>query len=97
MSRGRGRMHPLETVRRETVLFEARGAGGHGVHGGADVVDEAGERELFRPGAAADSWCAFVHGDRTAGAGERDGGAQAVGTGADDYGTIIGRHRVCLA
>ena len=50
----RVRMDPLQAVLRQRELLEARRADRHGMHRGADVVHEAGQRQLGRPRAAAD-------------------------------------------
>src|SRR5690606_29891768 len=56
------------------------------VDGGEDVVHETGERQRRGAGAAADLGPGFTHEDRAYGAGESDGGSEAVRTRADDHG-----------
>ncbi len=50
---------------------------------------EAGERELLRRDGAAEAVLGLEHEDRPAALGERDGGAQPVGTAADDDGVDL--------
>ena len=56
----------------------------HGEDGGTEVVVEAGEGDLAGGGCAADGFAALEDGDLDAGAGESDGGAEAVGSAADN-------------
>ena len=80
------RVDPFETVRGQRELFEAGGADGHGMDGGAEIVGEAGERESGGTRAAADLGRGFVDRDRVPGARQQNGGSQAVGAGADYQG-----------
>src|SRR5262249_48255627 len=86
MRQWRGRVHPFEAVSREPEFFEARRSDAHRVDGGADVVEEARQCELLRAGASTDGRGAFVYRDGVARAGEYDGGAESVGSAADDGG-----------
>jgi hypothetical protein len=85
------RVDPFEAVRRQRKLLEARGADGHGMDCGTDVVCEAGQRESGGMRAAADVGRGFVDCDLVAGARQQDGGNQAVGAGADYRGAWFGQ------
>jgi hypothetical protein len=54
------------------------------MHGGTDVVAEAGQRQLGRARAAANRLLRFEDQYRPAGLGERDCGGEPVGPGSDD-------------
>ncbi len=56
------------------------------MHGGAEVVVEAGEGEVHGADRAADGGLGFVDVDVEAGLGEDDCGGKAVGAGADHIG-----------
>ena len=57
-----------------------------GVYRGADVVGEAGQRELGGAKAAADGGLRLAKHGLEPGLGERDGGGETVGSRADDDG-----------
>ena len=75
---------PDEAVLGQRERGQERRRDGERVHGGADVVQEAGQGQLRGAGAAADRVLALEHRDRPARLRERDRGGQPVGTGADD-------------
>ena len=81
--RGR-RLDPLDAARSEWDRPEERRHQRERVDRRADVVDEAGERELSRARAAADRLPRLEHAHRDAGTGQRDRRGQAVRPGADD-------------
>jgi len=56
------------------------------VDGGAEIVEETGERELERAGSATGLRLRFEDVNVYAALGEGDGGGEAVGSGADDAG-----------
>jgi hypothetical protein len=54
------------------------------MHGGADIVDEAGERQLRGSAAAAHAVGRFEQRDTAAGLGDENGGGEPVRARADD-------------
>src|ERR1019366_10291204 len=81
--RGR-RVDPLQAEIAEGERTEEGRRHAQWVDGRADIVDEAGERQLGRAGTAADGVFRLEDRDATAGAGERDGGGETVGAGSHD-------------
>ena len=63
---------------------------------GAEVVDEAGKRDLRRPRAPADGASALEHGHPLSVAGELYGGCEPVGARADDDGVVCPYHAPIL-
>ena len=63
---------------------EERRAGGHGMHGGPEVVQVAGQRERQSARCASGLCFGFVYVHVQAGLRENDRGGEAVGSGADD-------------
>ena len=92
-------LDPLEPVAGQVERPEEGRRHAQRVNRGADVVDEAWERQLRGPGPAADLVGRFVDPDLPPGARELDGCGKSVGTRADDDGVqpvtaaTPGRHR----
>jgi hypothetical protein len=74
----------LESVGRQRQCAQKRRADGQRVDGRADVVAVSGQGQLGGGGTAADMLRALAHQHRAAGAGQLDGGRQAVRARADD-------------
>ena len=87
------RVDPFKAVRGQRKLLEARGADGHGMDSGTDIVCEARERKSGRTRAAANLGCGLVDCDPVAGARQQYSGSQAVGAGADYSGAWSGQKR----
>ena len=85
-----GRVDPLETVTLETEGAEEWRAEAEGVHGGAEVMVEAGEGEVRRAAATADGRLGLIDIDLETSLGEDDGGGESVWAGADDGGFHAG-------
>ncbi len=79
---GRGH-HPLEAMLLERQRSEEGRKDPHRMHGGADVVREAGQRQLAAAHSAADLVGSFEHEHAGPAAGELDRGRQPVGARAD--------------
>ncbi len=77
---------PDQAGAREVELLRERRADRQRMDRGALVVHEAGQRELARPGAAAEPVGRLQHRDVDAGRSEGEGGGEAVGATADDGG-----------
>jgi hypothetical protein len=62
----------------------------------ADIVQKAGQRHFFRPGAPSDHISRFAHSDRASGACQFNCSGKPVGTGTDDRSVfkIISAHMV---
>jgi len=89
MGKGDLGVDPFETEPLEPELTEEGRREGQGMDGGADVVDEAGEREGGRAGAAADRVRRLHEQDVPETPCERYGRGQAVGPGAHDDGIVM--------
>ena len=81
-----GRLDPAQAVVGEGKAAEEGAGDAERVAGGAEIVVEAGERDLGGGAGAAEVGVALVDGDGDAALREGDGGGEAVGTGADDVG-----------
>ena len=86
----RRREQPLEAVLAQREALEERRRHAEGMDRRAEVVDEAGSRQLGRPGAAAHGRRGFDEQHRPPRARERDGGGQTVGARAHDDGVAGG-------
>lgn len=86
VERMRERSRRLDQVELEVERPEERRCGDQGVDRRADVVPEAGERELRGARPAADRVARLEDADRVPGLGEGDRGSEAVRARADDYG-----------
>ena len=84
------RVDPLQTVLFQRQRAEEGRGVAQRVNRGAEVVDEAGKRDLCRPRAPADGALAFEHGHAFSVAGELYGGRETVGARAYDYGIVCG-------
>src|SRR5918996_568908 len=84
MRERRGRLDELEPVLGQGHRAEERRAGDEGVDPGADVVDEAGQRQLGGAHGAARLLGTLAHEDDEPGAGERERGREPVRARADD-------------
>ncbi len=93
---GDGRFDPAQTVRGEGKAANERAGDAEGVAGGTEIVMEAGEGDFGGGTGAADGGVALVDRDSDSALRERDGGSEAVGTGADDVGGLE-RHVTCDA
>jgi len=82
----RQRRRRLDQVEPEVEAVEERRRGGERMDGGADVVAEAGERQLGGACAAADGVARLDDEDRASSLGERYRGGKAVRPRADDDG-----------
>ena len=80
----RARPDPAQAVLRERQRAKKGGKDAHRMHGRADVVGEPRQRELGRPGAAADLVARFEHHDGRSSLGERNRRGETVRTRADD-------------
>ena len=85
-----GGVDPLQPVALELERVEKGRANAERMDGGADVVMEAGERELKGAAGAACSGLGLVDVDFEASLSEDDGGGETVGAGADDCGFHAG-------
>jgi len=83
MSERRGRMDPLQPVRRKIERFKAGRRCSHRVDRRAQVVEKAGESECESPGAPADRIRTFENSRFTTRARHNDGSGQTVGSGTD--------------
>jgi len=86
MGQGDGGHDPFESVAGEREGAQEGRGGGEREYGSADVVEEAGESQFSGAQSAAGNRLGFEDRDAPAGAGQRDGGREAVGAGADDVG-----------
>jgi len=87
------RMDPLEAMFVKRQRPKKGRGGGHGMDGGADVMEETGEGELRGAGATAELVGGFKEEDGFFCAGDGNGGGKAVWAGADDDG-VVGRFGV---
>ena len=87
MSEGSRRVNPVEPVSLQRKRGKKWGACGEWMDGGAEVVVEAGEREVKGARGAAGLGFGLEDIDVDAELGEGDGGGEAVGSGAD-YGGL---------
>ena len=90
MDQHRRRFNPCQSMLVERQRSEERRSHRHGVHGRADVMHEARQRERFGSAPTADRRLGFVHDDLQARACERDCGRKPVRTRADDNGIWMG-------
>ena len=88
MRDGGGREDPLETVVRQWEIPKERRCHAERMDRRANVMHEAGQRQLGRACPPADRLFAFNHQHRAPGARQGDGRSQPVGTGADDNGVM---------
>ena len=84
------RVYPFQTVFFQRKRAEEGRSVSQRVDRGAEIVDEAGKRNLRRPRAPAYGVLAFEHGHAFSVAGELYGGRETVGARAYDYGIICG-------
>jgi len=89
------RMDPIKAEALEAQGAKEGGAGGHGVDGGAGIMDEAGEGQLRGADGAARGFHGLENEDAEAGAGQANGGGEAIGAGAD-YDGIGGCHALMV-
>ena len=85
MSKRKRRLDPLQAKLLQGKGAEDRRTGGHGMDGGADVVDESGQGEGGGAGATSDSRFCFQNSDAPAGARQHNGGGQTVRASANHH------------
>ncbi len=78
------RVNPLQTLSVQRQRRKKRRTRGEWMNGGAEIVEEAGQRELERACGAACLWLRLEDVNVHAVLCESDGGGQAVRSGADD-------------
>jgi hypothetical protein len=74
----------LDELQIEVERAEERRRCGKGVYRGADIVTEAGQRQLCCPRSSTDRLFRFEDENRMPRLGDRDGGGEAVRARADD-------------
>ena len=86
MGERRGRVNPRQPIIAQRQRREKGRGGGHGMHGGAEVVLKARQGELHGPGSSAGLLLGFEDLHLQPRLREHDGGSQPVGTGSHDNG-----------
>ena len=87
-------MEPFQAVVLQRERLEKGGCDAKGMHGGTDVVQEAGEGEFFGPGPAADGIALLEEGHREPGSRQGDRGSEPVRSRTYHYGieSLFYRH-----
>src|SRR5207245_7154716 len=83
MCKRRRGMSPVEAVVRQRQESKEGRPHGHGINGGADVVDKAGQRQFRRARAAADGFVSLDQKNRAARLGHGNGGGETVRSAAN--------------
>src|SRR5438874_9555150 len=92
MRQGNIRLNPGQPQSFERKSFEKRRTSSEWMDCRAEIMDEAGQRQLGRARATADRRISFQYEHRTFRAGKSNSSRQAIRSGANDDSVILNRH-----